>query len=46
MFTVDGDSKILIDQAKAAQELGYKPSVPLEEGIARTIKWYRDNGLL
>jgi nucleoside-diphosphate-sugar epimerase len=31
---------------KAAQELSYRPSVTLEEGIPSTIKWYRDNGLL
>jgi nucleoside-diphosphate-sugar epimerase len=29
---------------KAAQELGYRPSVSLEEGIAKTIQWYNENG--
>lgn len=28
---------------KAKQELGYKPNTSLEEGIKRTIEWYRNN---
>lgn len=26
--------------AKAMRELGYTPHIPLEEGVARTVKWY------
>ena len=29
--------------ANAARLCGWKPAVPLEEGIARTICWYREN---
>jgi nucleoside-diphosphate-sugar epimerase len=31
---------------KARRVLGYDPKVPLEEGIARTATWYRENGWL
>jgi nucleoside-diphosphate-sugar epimerase len=29
------------DVSKATRDLGYSPSVPLEEGLRRTIGWYR-----
>jgi nucleoside-diphosphate-sugar epimerase len=29
--------------AKAKTELGFAPAVPLEEGLARTLLWYREN---
>lgn len=29
---------------KARRELGFAPEVPLEEGLAATIRWYRDRG--
>jgi dTDP-glucose 4,6-dehydratase len=28
---------------KIRDELGYEPQVPLEQGLARTVQWYRDN---
>ncbi len=31
---------------KAGKELGYKPEINLQEGIARTINYYKENGLL
>ena len=31
------------DIEPARQELGYEPQVKLEEGVKRTIKWYKDN---
>ena len=34
------------DIEPARQELGYKPQVKLEEGVRRSIKWYKDNGWL
>lgn len=34
------------DGSRARQELGFIPKVELEEGLARTVAWYRDNGLL
>jgi UDP-glucose 4-epimerase len=32
-----------ISSAKAYSELGWKPKVDLEEGVRRTIEWYRRN---
>jgi nucleoside-diphosphate-sugar epimerase len=34
------------DIEPARQELGYHPQVKLEEGVCRSIKWYKDNGWL
>jgi nucleoside-diphosphate-sugar epimerase len=34
------------DIQPAIDELGYQPKVQLEEGVKRTIKWYKDNGWL
>jgi 2-alkyl-3-oxoalkanoate reductase len=32
--------------ARARQELGYEPAIDLAEGLRRTARWYRDQGLL
>ena len=32
------------DILPAIDELGYQPKVTLEEGVRRTIKWYKENG--
>lgn len=34
------------DIEPARLELGYEPQVKLEEGVRRSIKWYKDNGWL
>jgi dihydroflavonol-4-reductase len=34
------------DTSRARAELGFRPQVDLEEGIRRTIAWYRQQGLL
>lgn len=34
------------DITRARTELGYAPSVPLRDGITRTLKWYRTHGWL
>jgi len=34
------------DIEPARRELGYEPKVKLEEGVRRSIKWYKDNGWL
>jgi dihydroflavonol-4-reductase len=34
------------DASKAGAELGYQPSVSLEEGIRETVEWYRGMGWL
>jgi dTDP-glucose 4,6-dehydratase len=37
------DLRYSVDYAKIASELGYRPSVPFEEGLAATVQWYRDH---
>lgn len=37
------DRRYAIDADKIGQELGYKPSVTFEEGLAKTIHWFLDN---
>ena len=37
------DQRYAIDPARIAAELGWRPSVTLEEGLSKTIDWYLDN---
>ncbi len=37
------DLRYAIDAAKIGRELGWAPSVTVEEGMRRTVKWYLDN---
>jgi len=37
------DRRYFIDSSKIGRELGWKPSIPFEQGIRDTILWYRDN---
>ena len=37
------DMRYAIDAAKVQRELGWKPSVTLEEGLRQTVQWYLDN---
>jgi dTDP-glucose 4,6-dehydratase len=37
------DRVYLIDHAKATRELGWKPQVSFERGLADTVDWYRNN---
>ena len=37
------DLRYAIDASKINKELGWKPSVTFEEGLARTIDWFLDN---
>jgi nucleoside-diphosphate-sugar epimerase len=34
------------DIAKAKRDLGYQPRIDLDEGLARTARWYREEGYL
>jgi nucleoside-diphosphate-sugar epimerase len=34
------------DISKAKRDLGYRPRVGLDEGLARTAQWYRSEGYL
>jgi UDP-glucose 4-epimerase len=35
--------RIVVDPSKAGDVLGWKPAVPLEEGLERTVAWFRAN---
>ncbi|MEV3993755.1 dTDP-glucose 4,6-dehydratase [Streptomyces sp. NPDC049837] len=37
------DRRYSVDIGKIRAELGYEPLVPFEEGLAETVRWYRDN---
>ncbi|MBC7947584.1 MAG: dTDP-glucose 4,6-dehydratase [Chitinophagaceae bacterium] len=38
------DRRYAIDASKVEQELGWKPSISFEEGLAQTVDWYLQNG--
>jgi dTDP-glucose 4,6-dehydratase len=37
------DRRYAIDSSRL-RALGWSPSVPFDEGLARTVRWYTDNG--
>jgi dTDP-glucose 4,6-dehydratase len=37
------DRRYAIDPSRIRDELGWRPSLTLEEGLARTVAWYLDN---
>jgi dTDP-glucose 4,6-dehydratase len=37
------DRRYSVDISKIIRELGYRPEVPFDEGLAATVRWYRDN---
>jgi dTDP-glucose 4,6-dehydratase len=37
------DRRYSLDITKISEELGYAPRVGLDEGLAATVAWYRDN---
>ena len=37
------DRRYAIDPTRIRTELGWRPSVTLQQGIARTVRWYLDN---
>lgn len=37
------DARYAIDPSRIRGELGWRPSVTLEEGLRRTVRWYLDN---
>ena len=37
------DARYAIDPTRIRDELGWRPSVTVEEGLARTVRWYLDN---
>jgi dTDP-glucose 4,6-dehydratase len=37
------DARYAIDPSRIRTELGWRPSVTLEEGLARTVRWYLEH---
>ncbi|WP_088626297.1 dTDP-glucose 4,6-dehydratase [Oceanicola sp. 22II-s10i] len=37
------DARYAIDPTRIREELGWRPSVTLEEGLEKTVRWYLDN---
>jgi len=37
------DARYAIDPARISAELGWRPSVTVEEGLEKTVQWYLDN---
>jgi dTDP-glucose 4,6-dehydratase len=37
------DRRYAVDFSKISSELGWKPLIGFEEGLAATVRWYRDN---
>ncbi|WP_035847277.1 dTDP-glucose 4,6-dehydratase [Kitasatospora azatica] len=37
------DLRYSLDGGKIREELGYRPLVPFEQGLAQTVSWYQDN---
>ena len=37
------DRRYAVDTTKSRRELGWAPTVAFEDGLARTVAWYRDN---
>jgi dTDP-glucose 4,6-dehydratase len=37
------DRRYLLDSSKLRRELGWEPDVDFEEGLRRTVDWYREN---
>jgi dTDP-glucose 4,6-dehydratase len=37
------DLRYAIDATRIREELGWRPSVTLEEGLERTVRWYLEN---
>ncbi len=37
------DRRYAIDNAKIKRDLGWEPAIRFEEGLAQTIKWYKDH---
>jgi GDP-L-fucose synthase len=41
----DGQPRRSLDTRRAVEQLGFRASTPLDEGIRTTIAWYRENAL-
>lgn len=41
MVILDGDWQHDPDSSKAKRDLGFKLTVPIEEGMRRTVEWFK-----
>lgn len=39
----DGQPRRCLDTSKAEKEFGFKAKTPFEEGLKKTIEWYKKN---
>jgi dTDP-glucose 4,6-dehydratase len=37
------DQRYALDDDRIRRELGYRPQIDFESGLAETVQWYRDN---
>ena len=42
-YLADNPSRRCPDISKARTEIGYDPEISLDEGLTRSLLWYRDN---
>ena len=40
----DGQPRRRLDTARARERMGFEAEIPLEQGLERTIEWYRTHG--
>jgi nucleoside-diphosphate-sugar epimerase len=40
---VTGSMRLQCDNTKAREILGWQPQIPFEEGLDRTIQWFKEN---
>jgi len=38
------DRRYALDGSKMERDLGWRPLIPLDEGLKQTVAWYRENG--
>jgi UDP-glucose 4-epimerase len=41
----DDAATLLLDPSKTIEDFGWEPTIPMEEGIPRTVAWYREHGI-
>ena len=39
----DGTPRKVMDVSRMSKELGWKASIPIEEGVKSTVEWYLEN---
>jgi UDP-glucose 4-epimerase len=41
----DDAATLLLDPARTIEDFGWKPSIPMEDGIPKTVEWYDEHGI-